>query len=223
MQLSEIFKQLTYGELSQLSIGGAEAGQISEANYQAVIAHIQMGLIALHKRFPLREGRMTVPLEHGKVTYPLTGDILKIERVYTDKGWELGLNDESDPYACSTPSSQMLRIPASIASGNIDVPDHFKTATLEVVYRENHPAIGASEWGIDDPDDITVDLPYSHLEPLLLFIASRVHTPTSMTNETNMGNTYAAKYEAACQEIETRNLRVDNFSQPDKILRNGWV
>lgn len=248
MYLSEIFSQLTYGELSQLSLGGAETGEISEENYPKILAHINLGLTALYKRFPLKEGRVIVALQPGKVTYPLTSsyavsntrsqqvmrylldtvsepfqdDIHKVERIYTEAGWELGLNDESDVYGCFTPSASTIRVPAAIVAGSMDLPDELRTTKLEVVYRANHPQI-VQPLGFFDPSRVEVELPYSHLEPLLLFVASRVHNPVGMTNEFHMGNNYATKYEQACQQLELVNLRVDQGAQSNRLRQNGWV
>ncbi len=248
MNLKEVFDQLTYGELSQLSIGGGEAGVISEANYPRVLAHVNLGLTALYKRFPLKEGRLTIELQTGMTTYPINNnfavgntkstepvkfildstaapflnDIHKIERVYTSLDYELGLNDESDPYSLFTPSALVLRVPAEVVGGSVDLPDELKTETLELVYRANHPKIDVG-FGFFEPELVELELPVSHLEPLLLYVASRVHTPTGMTNEANLGNTYFAKYEAACQQLEMVNLRVDQGSQNSRLYRNGWV
>lgn len=248
MKLKEIFDQLTYGELSQLSIGGGEAGAIAPANYDRVLAHINLALTALYKRFPLKEGRITIELQPGRLTYPIHSkyavsstnstelvryikdsvsepfkdDIHKIERVYASGGLEFGLNDLEDPFSMMTPTATVLRVPASIVTPPVDLDEQLVTTTLQVVYRANHGLIAAVGEALD-PEAVEVELPYSHLEPLLYFVAARVHTPTGMSNETNMGNTYAAKYEQSCLEIETRNLRVDNVSQPDRLTRNGWV
>lgn len=248
MKLKEIFDQLTYGELSQLSIGGGEAGEIAPKNYDRMLAHINLGLTALYKRFPLKEGRLTLALQQGRLTYPINSkyavssrtsrepvryiedtttepfkdDIHKIERVYGTSGIEFGLNDIEDPFSMHTPTAAVLRVPASIVTPPTELDDQLKTTTLTVVYRANHALIVGDGEDLD-PESVEIELPYSHLEPLLYFVAARVHTPTGMTNEANMGNTYAAKYEQACQEIETRNLRVDQGSQPDRLTRNGWV
>jgi hypothetical protein len=248
MKLSEIFMQLTHGELSQLSLGGSEAGEISEANYPKIVSHVNLALTALYKRFPLKEGQLTVALQAGRSTYPLTSsyaaanrrsresvkfildtqaepfenDIHKIERVYTDTGFELGLNDEADMYSCFTPTATTLRVPLAVVAESADLPQELKTTNLVVVYRANHPPITIS-LGLFEPERVEVDLPYSHLEPLLYYVASRVNNPTGMTNEFHAGNSYAAKYELSCAELERINLRVDQGSQNTRLERNGWV
>ena len=238
MKLSEVFSQLTYGELSQLNLGGAEAGAIDVSNYSQVVAHVNMGLLALYKRFNLKEGRLNFALKAGVTYYPLNteedvrfvlnkgeeefaDDILKVERVLTATGYELGLNDLEDPYACMTPSNSMLRVPAVIAAQSMDLPEQFKTPTLTVVYRARHPMLVAT--ASFNPAKVVVEMPYTHLEPLLLYVASRVHNPIGMTNEFHAGNSYAAKYEQACQQLEVQNLRVDQVSQSNRLQRNGWV
>ena len=224
MKLSEIFTQLTYGELSQIHLGGADMGQIDENNYSKMLAHINLGLLALYKRFPLKEGRATLALRPGVLTYQVDAEsVLKLERVYTDRGWEMGLNDESDPYACFTPSAHTLRVPAEVVAKHMDLPDHLKTANLEVVYRAGHPLLTGDAYGIIDPEEIDIELPYTHLEPLLYYVASRLNNPMGMANEFHAGNSYFAKYEAACQQLEMVNLRVDQGSQNNRLQRNGWV
>lgn len=248
MKLKEIFDQLTYGELANIHLGGADVGMIDENNYPKILAHVNLGLTALYKRFPLKEGRLTVALQEGRFTYPLTSayaqgntkslepvkfiidsttsrflnDIHKVERVYTDGGKELGLNDEADIHAISTPSATVLRVPPTIVSRSAELPEWMKTSNLEVVYRANHPILTIDDAGFD-VEFTDVELPYSHLEPLLLFVASRINNPIGMVNEFNAGNNYAAKYEKSCLAIELTNLRVDQGSQSDRITRNGWV
>lgn len=248
MKISEIFDQLTYGELSNIHLGGADVGMIDAANYAKMLAHMNLGLTALYKRFPLKEGRLVIALQQGLTTYPLTSkyavntkssnmpfkyildtptdrfknDIHKIERVYTEGGRELGLNDEADIHAISTPSAAVLRVPPVIVARDQSLPDHLKTSKLEVVYRANHPIIDVDLFDIDTTE---VELPYSHLEPLLLFIASRINNPIGMSPQTefNAGNNYAAKYEKSCQQLEMTNLRVDQGAQVDKLHQRGFV
>lgn len=239
MNLSEIFAQLAAGELSQMGMVDITTGEIAEAKQGQVLSHVNLALTALYKRFPLKEGRATLRLKAGRVTYRLdtnadvtfitpsnedefNDDILKIERVYTSGGVELALNDLADPYSCFTPSANTLRIPAAMAGVSSDLPPSLVTSSLTVVYRANHPILRKGN-GVLRPSSIEVELPYTHLEPLLLFVASRVNNPIGMTNEFHAGNSYAAKYEQACQQLEILNLRVDQGSGNTRLQRSGWV
>jgi hypothetical protein len=247
MNLQEIFDQLTYGELSQLAIGGGEAGQVSEENYVRVVPHVNLALTTLFKRFYLKEGRLRVQLVPGKKSYvlhskyaesnaaslepvkylldsdsPFQDDLFKIEQVTTDSGSELFLNNAASSYSLKTPTQNTLEVPEDIVAQGTQLPDWLKTDNLNVVYRANHPKIVVGDAGIYPPD-VNIELPDSHLEALLMFIASRVNNPIGMTNEFHAGNSYYAKYERACQELEGQNLQTDQGSQNTRLRSNGWL
>lgn len=237
MKLKEVFDHLTYGELSQLSIGGAEAGVIDSTNYPRVISYINLGLTALYKRFYLREGKVSFKPVKNIHFYRIDSDgdteltveadqddfynnILKIGRVVTDGGFDLDINNSANPYSCFTPEINLLQLSKEVAAQELSLPDNLKTSTLTVVYQASHPVIPMN---VSRPDRYDIELPSTHLEPLLYYIASRVHNPIGMTNEFNAGNNYNAKYEAACKQLEFNNFMIDQGAQNTKSERNGWA
>lgn len=248
MKLMEVFDQLTTSELSQLYMGGSEVGAITEEHYGRVVNHINLGLLDLYKRFYLKEGRIDLVMVPGRSIYPIhskyavssarskepvrflrdtstdkfTDDILKIESVLTDAGKEIPLNDVLDPLSITTTSPTTLRIPPALVAQGLDLPDEYKTSKLTVVYRAKHPFIDAGV-PVFFPEQIELELPESHLEALLLFVASRASTPGGMVNEFHSGNNYASKYEMACQQLELHNFQIDHGNSNNRLLRNGWV
>lgn len=74
MLLREIFDALTYGELSQLNIGGAQNGFIDDANYDKMLAHVNLGLTALHRRFNLKRNEIELVFMPGATRYHLHSD-----------------------------------------------------------------------------------------------------------------------------------------------------
>ena len=246
MKLQEVFDQLSAGEFSQLSIGGAAAGVLDSSNYTKVIGHVNLGLTALFKRFRLKEGRLTLELQEGVTTYrlnsayavngvgstqpvryikdtsgdPFLDDIMKIEEVIVDSGLGLNINDSSDPFSVFTPSSLVLNVPEALITGE-ELPDELDTEKLVVVYRAAHPKLASR--GNIVPGAIELQLPDTHLEPLLYYVASRVHNPIGMSNEFHAGNSYYAKYEAACRALEEQGLQVDQGASNSRLERNGWV
>ena len=243
MKLQDIFDQLSGGEFSQLSISGQDAGVINANNYAKVLGHVNLGLTALYRRFTLEEGRLVLQMQEGQTKYklmspyavnavgsleavryiidtvddPFQDDIIKIERVLDELGEELGLNDASDPLSVFTPSALTLQLPTDPAEDK-----HLEVQALTVVYRANHPKLVVGG-GAFTPATVEVQLPDTHMEPLLYYIASRVHNPIGMSNEFHAGNSYYAKYEAACQELEGKGLQVNHASVSGRLTRNGWV
>ena len=220
MQLRTVLEQLAFGEFSQLSLVNQTTGQIPEAKYPSVVAHINLGLTDLFKRFKLKEGRTPLVLVPNQLLYrSKTPDLFKIEQVFTDQGKELPLNKLDDEYSLHTPSMTSLRVPASIVNQAPDLPEEYRAKQLEVVYRANHCAIDASNIDLEQE----LELPLSHLWALLLFVASRVHNPIGLGQEFNAGNTYAAKYEAECQRLALDGMQVEATSESTRFERNGWV
>lgn len=231
MTLQEIFDQLSGGELIKLNIGGDEAGEIQPANYQKVINHINLALENLHQRFNLREGRAVLTLEEGKTVYDISGkatdslivdelgtefnkDVLKLEEVLQEDGLPYSLNERNNPFSMYTLKPSVLHLPQQWKDGVVPT-------SLTLVYRANHPPLVLPAG--ETPDNVWVDLPRSHLWALLLFVASRVHTPVGMTNEFHAGNSYYAKYEAECQGLEANGLQIDLGHQNTRLRDNGWV
>lgn len=231
MTLQEIFDQLTTGELSKLAIGGSDHGGVQPSDYSKVVNHINLGLTDLHSRFNLKEGRAVLTLALPKRHYTITGkdpsvvlldetgadfgmDLLKLESVLHPDGSAYGLNEKNNPFSMSTPSPTTLRLPDQWKDGQIP-------AELTLVYRADHPKIDVVP-GFD-PQNVWVELPHSHLWALLLFVASRAHNPVGMSNEFHAGNSYFAKYLAACQDLVNQNLHVDHGNYNDRLQSNGWV
>lgn len=231
MTLQEIFDQLSGGELIKLNIGGDDAGGIQPTNYQKVINHINLGLENLHQRFNLREGRAVLTLEDGKKQYDISGkdpsvllldemgtafnkDLLKLEEVLQENGLSYSLNERNNPFSFVTPTATSLYLPQQWK-------DSVAPVDLRLVYRASLPPLVLPPG--EAPDNVWVDLPRSHLWALLLFVASRVHTPVGMTNEFHAGNSYYAKYEAECQNLEANGLQIDHGHQNTRLRDNGWI
>lgn len=248
MKLHDIFEQLSVGEFSQLSFGGQDAGVINSSNWEKLLPHIALGLTTLYTRFHLRENRVTLALIPGKESYKLDSnysihsnvvaaparyiqdtvdarfldDVLKVQQVLTDDGTELGLNDPANAYSVRTPSALELRVPKIMVTSGADTPDEMKTETLTVVYRANHPRM-SRRVAVCEPLKVDVELPDTHLSALLFYVASRVHNPIGMTNEFHAGNSYYAKYEQACADLENQGMQVNQDSTNHRLERNGWA
>lgn len=245
MKLKEIFDQLTYGELSQVSIGGGASGAIRPEDYPKIVAHVNLGLTALYKRFTLKKGEFKLVLQPGVLAYalsskfattntrsreavkyindaamPFRDDLLKVETVQSATGYDFSLNNVADMFSMRTPMQRMLVVPADIVAQADWLLDDMKTSYLQVGYRANHPKLEAEDI---EPEDLEIELPDTHLEALLLFVAARVHTPIGIGGEDNTGNVYMQKYEMACQELEAKNLQIDEGTQYDRLPNNGWV
>lgn len=212
MTLQDIFDQLSHGELATVFAGDITGGPLEPDRKEKLIVHINMGLTALHKRFNLKQKTEVVNLVPETHTYVLTSpDLLRIEAVKDLEGNDYFLNDDNDACTLRTPNYKTLVLPMDL-----------DTTALIVTYRADHPAISKMK-SYGYAPNIAVDLPPTHLEPLLYYIASRVHNPIGMTESFHTGNNYAAKYEASCQLLEQQGFNQSELHRDDRFTRNGWV
>ncbi len=220
MKLSEVFTQLTHGEMSQLALGGQVFGETPDEKAAILISHTNLGLTALYKRFNLKEQQLEFELSTSGDVYQLQrDDLLKIEKVMTVEGTELPLNNSIEPYSCFTPQLNQVRVPLDIVNQVASLPDEYKTTALRVVFRANHPKIPDDTF----PETYDLELPYSHLEALLYYIASRVNNPLGASGNYHAGDSWAAKYEMECLRLSEKNLQVDEVVGNIRLVSNGWV
>lgn len=236
MLLSELFDQFTYGELSRLKIGGFENGEIDPSRYKEMIAHINLALTDLHKKFPLNVKELIIQQVEWIQTYylrkefaetnkdstephkylidshldPFKNDVIKVEQVYSEYGEEYSLNDPTDTFTVYTPTFDSLT-----------VPFHHNENSVSVIYRANHEKI-IVDTGFD-PDNIHVRIPVSLLEPLLLFVYGRILSNMSGTDNMNEASVYMGKYTMLCNQITDINLINKPNHSNMKLDDRGWV
>lgn len=221
MTLQDIFDQLTNGELAQLNIGTGPLRTVGVDTYPKVVAHLNLGLTAIYKRFNLKNGYLTIPMVRGESTYaPAVQDILKIEEVTTDQGVLLPLNEPEMKYSVSTPTMNTLFVPLSVVNQDPDIPEEFKTDALHIQYRANHPRLPTT---YTYPPSVQVELPESHLDALLYHVASRIYMPVDMTGTGTLGTNYLQVYEGICQQLEMQNYEIDYGTAMNKLYQKGFV
>lgn len=234
MTLQDIYNQLAYGELRLLNLGSGDIDSdqtFPQESFIKMLPSVQLGLTELHKKFALREGRITLPLVEGQVTYVLTkkldapsdfqDNLLKVERIkgiYREEKYEIPLNVIDNPAAIRTTSYNTLLIPNDVKLA----PWLKETNELEIVYRADHPRINVNI-AQAAPLAVEVDLPSTYLQALLYFIASRSYNPVGMSQEFHEGNNYAMKYEQELMNLQALNFEIDDDAVNTRVVDNGWV
>lgn len=234
MLLSDVFDQLTVGELSQLSLSGIDDIGISACNYAKVIPHIQLGLTEIYKRFPVKMQEVIVQQYDHIQNYelhtrfavtntesteqtkyiedsqfaPFINNVLRIEAIHDEDGKELYLNDSEEYWAVHTSAYNVIQVP---------LPE--QENAMSVIYRADHdriPIIGV------DPYITEVHIPPGLLEALLFYVAGRVYSNLNSDGTSTEGNNFIMKFESSCRKAEELNLiNIDNTANK-KLDKNGW-
>lgn len=235
MKLSEIFEQLTYGELAQISIGGALEGGITKANWPNVISCINMALTDLHTKFPLREQELVIQ-QYNQINYyklhsdysvrsqssqpikyivdtaylPFTDNIIRIERLFDEVGNEIRLNDDSIKHPVYTPAYDTIQVmfPSSANA-------------MFVVYRGDHTKIPLTTL---TPSTVEVHLPPAFLPALMAYVAHRITASKGDTESVALSQTLFAKYNYLCDELIRLSVLNDSDNTTQDVAgARGWV
>ncbi len=247
MLLSDLFDQLTYGELSQLEYAGADNQGIMVEDHKRVIPHINLALTELHKRFLIREEEVTIRCYdhietyvldskyaasnkastekykyiHDTVFEPFMDNVIKIEKIFNEDGQELWAN-ETDPYIIRTERNLVSHRAWSVNTPDyrtIQLPYPMVENQILVEYRADHERIIVE--GLR-PDITNIKIPSYLLEPLLLYIAARVYSSLG-GDSAQEGMAYMAKFEASCKKIEELNLVNKAHAVNQRLEVAGWV
>ena len=236
MTLLDIYNSMAYGELRDLFLLGTDIddGGVGVQSDQLVKLwpNIELGLTVLHTRFMLKEGSLSVPLVEGQSIYVLApkkdvpvawdNDLLKIERVYgifKEEEYDIPLNELNNPLSIRTSSANTLVIPDSVTYESwMD-----KTTALKIKYRANHPYT-KPYLANASPAATPIYLPATHLEALLLFVASRVMNPIGMVpGSLHEGNNYAQKFELAVSQLKDGGYDIGQAQENNRLVNNGWA
>ena len=235
MYLSEVLEHLSNSELSQIALGGTKLGGVQEIDYPKIISHINLGMIDLYKKFPLKTGVVviqmfeevndyylqtkyavsdpTVPGETYRyildsVSVPFVANVLQIERIDDEDGEEISLNDDNVDLTYRTPVHNMIRIAE---------PDPAEFFTVSYKAEPTKLAIHNA-----DPATLDIDLPYQFLTAMLAYIGHRAYMSLDKP-DLSLSSKYYAKYAGICDEITQLGTLNKNNPTNIKLDRNGWV
>lgn len=231
MNVSDLLKSLSYGELSNLSISGEGSGEILEDKIPKVINHINDGLLQLHTKFVLSWKTLILKMQEGRTDYPLrieytesqnlskfpqyiidrndpyTGDLIKIMAVTDSCGQELPLNDEENCYSLFTPTPMILQVP---------FPSIIQL--MSVSYQANHIKLSA------DRLDQQIELPETLHEALRLSVAAAIYSGMNGAENTAKAAEYRTRFDLICNEIALTDVTNSSVSFTNtRFSKRGWI
>lgn len=238
MKIDELFRQLSLGELSNLSISADGSGTIKPEQHQKIILYTQTALNALYGKFLLLEktlmltplagiGRYPLLARHsiygrpdGEISdpyiidtpeEPFSEDVIKVLSVMDQEGRQVFLNDEGAAFSLFTPAPQVIQFPR-------EIPSWVKILSLSLTYQAKHPQL--------DPENLDQDFEIpSVLETALRYhIAGSVYSHMNGDSNTAKGLEFMTKYEKEVAEVIDRDLVSQTGSSSNhRFNRNGWV
>ena len=238
MRLSELFEELSVGELSQLSMSNDGSGEIVEKYHNKLIVYINNSLLKLYTRFPLKTNELLVEQHEHITNYhlkrdfaqsadsdqpyryisdlggePFKGGVLKILEVSDLLGGHIPLNDPGNERSYFTPAPDVLQVPYPI-TGNV----------TSVTYQDKHAHIETAGLTLEKKLAQEIKLPLFLKDALIKQIAYNVFSHMNGQEHQAKAQEYITLYENACNLVEEGDFANQTVSNShSKLVDRGFV
>ena len=208
MTVRQVVELAKAGELKQVA---------TKTDNEAVLGYINLGLIELYKRFPLRVEEEVITLVNGVDIYPLPAECLYLVAAYgeVDEGSSelvniLPINEEDNPLSVNTVSWNKVQIPLAVTGGYISL-----------IYAAGPTLIAYDAMGTYL--DKEVPLPMQLIEALLHYMGYRAHGSVDGAIQTEAQSHYT-RFEASCARVENSGLLTsDDLNMYKRFSTRGFV
>lgn len=252
MTLNDLLQALRDSELSQVTTPESSGSDLEESQRRQLIQSIELGLVALYRRFRLRDGSAIIETSPTQTIYKLDAkyavsnedslelnkyiiddmgrtfadDALRIETVTNMHGVELPLNDHTYDGMRAHRLDLEHEPTQTLTTPDLTtlwIPGDVELGSLTVHYRAKHP-----KWDLDvavaDPSSVDVELPQTYWQALFYFVASRVYNPMYRAGELHEGNNWLQRYEMECSRLEIDHVVISSeYDDSDLFRCRGWA
>lgn len=238
MNLESLFRQLSFGELSNLALANDGAGTIKDGSKGRIVQFANAGLTRLYSRFLLSEKDLLLEQYAHITSYhllrkfsesaadpdvdfpyikdmnrdPFLGDVIKVLDVFGDGGIRVPLNDSERWDSVFTPQYNIIQIPYPTAG-----------QSLGILYQASHRKLVLEELEAEDEIYTEIDLPEVLHEAFRAYIAHLVYGGMNTQEAAAISQGHYAKFEAICMEAEEKDLVNTSVSQTSsKFHKRGF-
>ena len=203
MTVQEVIDMAKYGELSNLSV---------KDDVDAVLSYLNLGVLELYKRFPLRVEEYLLELVEGQIIYTMPDGFMWVVSAYGEVPEDdqrdflvLPINKEDDPMSINTVGWNQIQVPV-VSDG----------AYIAIVY-----VAAPTVYTADDVGN-SIEIPPQMVEALLQYIAYKAYSGVTSGDQEDMS--LYQKFEASCDKILTKGMfNQDDLYMDDRIVTKGFV
>jgi hypothetical protein len=234
MTLEDLFRQLSFSELSNLAVGNRGDGSIKTTEHGKITLFVNEGITDLYERFVIKEKHILLQEIEGKSKYlldsahaisssattpgphyiqdsveePFLNDLIKITRIIDNNGYEYTLNIEGDELSMFTPEVNILQI-------SYPKPDR----VLAIGYQAGRSKT-LEPANLEDE----LDIPNFLVPVLRHFVASQVYSNMNGAENFAVGQRHLSEYERKCALVRERDLLNEGrFDTATRFNNNGFV
>jgi hypothetical protein len=204
MTVQEVIDMAKYGELQNLG---------TSTNVSQILSYLNLGVLELYKRFPLKVEEHIITLVEGQSIYTMPADMMWIVAAYEEVSEDdavsytkiIPINKEEDVKSLNTISWNQVQVPL-VTNG----------AYISVIY------VAAPETYTENDLEETLEIPLQMVEALLGYMAFRAHSAINSGDEE--ARVLYQEFEASCDRLLTKGMfNQDDLYMSDRIKDKGFV
>jgi hypothetical protein len=205
MTVEELFRKLSYGELSNLTAAVDATGTIKKDRRNQVVHFINEGLLRLHTKFPLSQSDEIVNLTGVVVDQAFPELAINVLSLVTAYGQPLEIGSEAITGRIYVSKNRTLHIPATV------------TGEHQITYQLRHEELTR----INDETDLEqeIELPDEFIEALTAYIGWKMHA-NILTAESVAA---AAQHKSRFDELVSGDGHVGDTNLQTKFDQRGWT
>jgi len=204
MNLQDVVNLAKSGELSNLAV---------KDDTDTILGYMNLGLIELYKRFPIRTSEFILELRADTDLYVMPSDFMWMVAAYdevsassTDTVAVLPINVEDNPLSINTVTWNTIQVPVTTDG-----------AYISIIYVASPPVFTNLDLGKDLP------IPVQMVEALLHYIGYRAHGAMDGNIQAE-NNTHYQRFEASCKRIQMASMfTTDDLNMANRLVNRGFV
>jgi hypothetical protein len=206
MRVQEVVDIARYSELAGLAA-------IKE-NTDAILAFLNLGMVELYTRFPIKTEEHIVELQENTTMYEMPADFMyalsaygEVEELSTETLVRVPINEEDDPYSIFFPDWNTVQIPA-VANGSY----------VSIIYvAKPTPATSADL-------NAELELPDTLVDALVSYIGYRAHMSIKGDGQSE-NNAHWLRFDRSCKKARELGVAfpVDSLKMAERIKDRGFA
>ena len=208
MNIKDIVTLAKHSEMSAVAI---------KNDVDAVVAFINLGMLELHKRFPIKVGEHNIVLVEGTSDYAMPINYM----------YPLAARGEIDTKKPLTPNPIAINDEDSEKSiffndwNTVHVPPAIVGSFVAIKYVAKPVSITSAQ--MDDSDSI-LDLPETLIDALLNYVGYRAHLGVKSDAQSE-NNAHWARFERSCNKARELGVAYtpDSMGMPSRVVDRGFI
>lgn len=205
MRVQEVVDLARYSELASVA---------AKDNDAAILAFLNMGMIELYTRFPIKTEEHIVELQENTTIYEMPADFMyalsaygEVQEVTTDLLVRVPINEEDDPYSIFFPDWNTVQIPA-VANGSY----------ISIIYVAKPTALTINDL------DTELELPETLIDALLSYMGYRAHLAIRGDGQSE-NNAHWLRFDRSCKKARELGVAfpVDSLKMSERIKDRGFA